>query len=628
MPIQVLPPQLANQIAAGEVVERPASVVKELVENSLDAGATRIDIDIERGGAKLIRIRDNGCGIKKDELALALARHATSKIASLDDLEAIISLGFRGEALASISSVARLTLTSRTADQSEAWQAYAEGREQDVTVKPAAHPVGTTLEVLDLFYNTPARRKFMRTEKTEFNHIDEIVRRIALARFDVSINLTHNGKVIRQYRAVAEGAPRERRLGAICGTQFLEQALSIEWQHGDLALRGWVAEPSATTSALAEIQYCYVNGRMMRDRLINHAIRQACEDKLGADQQPAFVLYLEIDPHQVDVNVHPAKHEVRFHQSRLVHDFIYQGVLSVLQQQTENRLPLEETTEEPQQSWQPENRLASGRNQLSTPASTSSVVRESSPRSSSPNGGEYSSGGASKNTPLWPHAAPGFQKKEGVLYRELLNTKASPAPKNRASEPETDEALDAHAQSFGRVLTVLAPDMALLERDGKIMLLSLTVAERWLKMAQLVPGSEGARAQPLLIPVRLKVTKEEQDVLAKYQSLLLEMGIEFVAESRQITIRTVPLPLRKQNLQILIHELPGYLAQQTEVNATQIAQWFARQMDGFHEQWNLAQAIALLADVERLCPQLVKSPPGGLLQPVDLQLAMNALKHD
>ncbi|MCT4708195.1 DNA mismatch repair protein [Buttiauxella gaviniae ATCC 51604] len=628
MPIQVLPPQLANQIAAGEVVERPASVVKELVENSLDAGATRIDIDIERGGAKLIRIRDNGCGIKKDELALALARHATSKIASLDDLEAIISLGFRGEALASISSVARLTLTSRTVDQSEAWQAYAEGREQDVTVKPAAHPVGTTLEVLDLFYNTPARRKFMRTEKTEFNHIDEIVRRIALARFDVSINLTHNGKVIRQYRAVAEGAPRERRLGAICGTQFLEQALSIEWQHGDLALRGWVAEPSATTSALAEIQYCYVNGRMMRDRLINHAIRQACEDKLGADQQPAFVLYLEIDPHQVDVNVHPAKHEVRFHQSRLVHDFIYQGVLSVLQQQTENRLPLEETTEEPQQSWQPENRVASGRNQFSTPAPTSSVVRESPPRSSSPNGGEYSGGGASKNIPLWPHAAPGFQKKEGALYRELLNTQASPTPKNRAAEPETNEVLDAHAQSFGRVLTVLAPDMALLERDGKIMLLSLTVAERWLKMAQLVPGSEGARAQPLLIPVRLKVTKEEQDVLVKYQSLLLEMGIEFVAESRQITIRTVPLPLRKQNLQILIHELPGYLAQQTEVNAPQIAQWFARQMDGFHEQWNLAQAIALLADVERLCPQLVKSPPGGLLQPVDLQLAMNALKHD
>ncbi len=261
--------------------------------------------------------------------------------------------------------MARLTLTSRTAEQQEAWQAYAE-REQAVTVKPAAHPVGTTLEVLDLFYNTPARRKFMRTEKTEFGHIDEVVRRIALARFDVTINLSHNGKVMRQYRAVAQDGQRERRLGTICGAAFLEHALAIEWQHGDLTLRGWVADPLHTNSALAEIQYCYVNGRMMRDRLINHAIRQACEDKLGADQQPAFVLYLEIDPHQVDVNVHPAKHEVRFHQSRLVHDFIYQGVLSVLQQQLD--APLAEKDDLPAPRAMPENRIAAGGNQFARPS--------------------------------------------------------------------------------------------------------------------------------------------------------------------------------------------------------------------------------------------------------------------
>ena len=339
MPIQILPPQLANQIAAGEVVERPASVVKELVENSLDAGATRIDVDIEKGGAKLIRIRDNGCGIAKAELAMALARHATSKIASLDDLEAIMSLGFRGEALASISSVSRLTLTSRTVDQTEAWQAYAEGRDMDVTVKPAAHPVGTSLEVLDLFYNTPARRKFMRTEKTEFTHIDEVIRRIALARFDVAISLTHNGKMIRQYRAVDQEAQRERRLGAICGTTFMQHALRIDWQHDDLALRGWVADPAGSRQ-VTDLQYCYVNGRMMRDKLINHAIRQAYQTQLGEDQQPAYVLYLEIDPHQVDVNVHPAKHEVRFHQSRLVHDFIWQGVMSALQASRAAELPI------------------------------------------------------------------------------------------------------------------------------------------------------------------------------------------------------------------------------------------------------------------------------------------------
>ncbi|WP_391488614.1 DNA mismatch repair endonuclease MutL [Leclercia tamurae] len=615
MPIQVLPPQLANQIAAGEVVERPASVVKELVENSLDAGATRIDIDIERGGAKLIRIRDNGCGIKKEELALALARHATSKIASLDDLEAIISLGFRGEALASISSVSRLTLTSRTAEQPEAWQAYAEGRDMDVTVKPAAHPVGTTLEVLDLFYNTPARRKFMRTEKTEFGHIDEIIRRIALARFDVTINLSHNGKMMRQYRAVAQGGQKERRLGTICGTPFLEQALAIEWQHGDLTLRGWVADPKASSAAFAEIQYCYVNGRMMRDRLINHAIRQACEDKLGAGEQPAFVLYLEIDPHQVDVNVHPAKHEVRFHQSRLVHDFIYQGVLSVLQQQADPTLPLSNV--EPAPRPIPENRVAAGKNQFAEPA----VAREpAAPRFASGSSASRTSGAS------YPHAQPGYQKQAGAVYRTLLDTPA-PAQKTEDVAPATST-LVGHSQSFGRVLTIVSPDAALLERDGQLALLSLPVAERWLKQAQLAPGPQQACAQPLLIPVRIKISAQETQIIQRYQTALAEMGIEVVTEAHHVTLRAVPLPLRQQNLQNLIPELIGYLAQQTTFDAANTAQWIARQLASEHSTWSMAQAITVLAEVERLCPQLVKAPPGGLLQPVDLQTAKNALKNE
>ncbi|WEM42095.1 DNA mismatch repair endonuclease MutL [Photobacterium sp. DA100] len=329
MPIQILPARLANQIAAGEVVERPASVVKELVENSLDAGATRIDIDIDKGGSRTIRIRDNGKGIPKDELGLALSRHATSKIATLDDLEAIASLGFRGEALASISSVSRLTLTSRTAEQEEAWAAYAEGRDMEVQLKPAAHPVGTTLEVLDLFFNTPARRKFLRTEKTEFGHIDELLKRIALSRMDVTINLRHNGKVVRQYRAANTQVQKERRLAAVCGQAFLDHALAVELAHGDLKLGGWICSPQGAR-AQNDIQYCYVNGRMMKDKLINHAIRQAYESSLAPDQYAAYVLFIDVDPHQVDVNVHPAKHEVRFHQARLVHDFICQGLQSAL----------------------------------------------------------------------------------------------------------------------------------------------------------------------------------------------------------------------------------------------------------------------------------------------------------
>ncbi|MCG7390922.1 DNA mismatch repair endonuclease MutL [Pantoea sp. ACRSB] len=625
MPIQILPPQLANQIAAGEVVERPASVVKELVENSLDAGATRIDIDIEKGGAKLIRIRDNGCGISKEELAMALARHATSKIASLDDLEAIMSLGFRGEALASISSVSRLTLTSRTQAQSEAWQAYAEGREMEVTVKPAAHPSGTTLEVLDLFYNTPARRKFMRTEKTEFGHIDEVIRRIALARFDVSISLSHNGKLMRQYRAVSDEAQRERRLGAICGATFMQHALRIDWQHDDLLLRGWVADPAGSRQ-LTDIQYCYVNGRMMRDKLINHAIRQAFQTQLQADQQPAYVLYLEIDPHQVDVNVHPAKHEVRFHQSRLVHDFIFQGVMSVLQASSAPTLPAVQA-QEPAPRWQPENRQAAGGNHFSQPAA---------PRRSEAGSGSGSGGGGGNAQPAWQNKENSYSKREGAVYQQLLKTPTSGqrAPAEPAAPPvmpraqPADAPLTSHAQSFGRVLTLMRERYALLEQEQRLQLLSLPVAARWVRHAQLQPGETGLKPQPLLIPVRMKVARPERQIAADKQSLLQAMGIDLQPEGDHVTLRAVPLPLRTQNLQILIPELLGYLAQQPESDALQLAHWLARRCETETSHWNHSQAIALLADLERLCPQLLKSPPSGLIQTIDIESALAAFKHE
>ncbi|MBX9488492.1 DNA mismatch repair endonuclease MutL [Yersinia enterocolitica] len=635
MPIQILPPQLANQIAAGEVVERPASVVKELVENSLDAGASRIDIDIERGGAKLIRIRDNGCGIGKDDLALALARHATSKISSLEDLEAILSMGFRGEALASISSVSRLILTSRTVEQNEAWQAYAEGRDMAVTIKPAAHPVGSTLEVLDLFYNTPARRKFMRTEKTEFGHIDEVVRRIALARFDVAINLSHNGKLMRQYRAAPDPSQHERRLASICGPAFLQHALAISWQHGDLTIRGWVADPAASRT-LSEIQYCYVNNRMMRDRLINHAIRQAYQDLLKDDQQPAYVLYLDIDPHQVDVNVHPAKHEVRFHEARLVHDFIYQAVTTVLQQTATPVLNINEDGEEIEAPrWQPENRVAAGVNKYAQPepAKTVPVVRTSSPERTATTERSI----ARERTPTY-HAGEPYQKQQGELYRQLVqpavvNKQAAVSQPSAASAPvarqiSTDEPLHGDNYSFGRVLTIFPPCYALIEYKQGIALLELTVAERWLKQAQLNPPAQGLRPQPLLIPLKLTLDKNEATACLRHQKLLATMGIELAVEHTRATLRAVSLPLRQQNLQKLIPELLGYLSQHEEISPDALATWISRHLGSEHEVWNVSQAIQLLTDVERLCPQLVKSPPAGLLQPIDIKAVLATLKHE
>ncbi|MDF2180401.1 DNA mismatch repair endonuclease MutL [Aliiglaciecola sp. CAU 1673] len=328
MPIQILPARLANQIAAGEVVERPASVIKELVENSLDAGATRIEVEVDKGGHKRILVRDNGSGIVQQELELALSRHATSKIASLDDLEAIMSLGFRGEALASISSVSRLSLTSRPQAQEQAWQAACEGRDMAVKLMPVAHPQGTSVEVLDLFFNTPARRKFLRTEKTEFNHIDEVIKRIALSRFDVAFSLKHNGKLLRNFPVADNDKARLKRVGQVCGGNFGNDAMLVQSEFQGLKLWGWVL-PSAV--GMADQQYCYVNGRMMRDKLVNHAIRQAFEGWLPPEGHAAYVLYLELDARQVDVNVHPAKHEVRFHQARMVHDFIYRAITDVLE---------------------------------------------------------------------------------------------------------------------------------------------------------------------------------------------------------------------------------------------------------------------------------------------------------
>lgn len=335
MPIQLLSPQLANQIAAGEVVERPASVVKELLENSLDAGATKIEVDIEKGGHKRIRIKDNGSGIVKSELQLALSRHATSKITTLDDLEQILSLGFRGEALASISSVSRLTLTSRTESQGEAWQAYCEGREMAVNIQPAAHPVGTTIDVADLFYNTPARRKFLRTEKTEFQHIEEVIKRIALSYPKVSFVLKHNDKVAKRFIADKAGS-LATRIGAVVGQKFVQNAVHISTEYEGLHIDAWLGNEAMLRSS-NDCQFSFVNGRGMRDKLIMHAIRQAYESVWGVVEQPSFVVYLTVNPKDVDVNVHPAKHEVRFQQGRLVHDFICKTVSDALHAMTDEQ---------------------------------------------------------------------------------------------------------------------------------------------------------------------------------------------------------------------------------------------------------------------------------------------------
>lgn len=360
-PIRILSAQLANQIAAGEVVERPASVVKELVENSLDANATQVHIEIEQGGQKRILIRDNGKGIVKDELHLALSRHATSKISNIDDLDHITSMGFRGEALASISSVSRLTLTSKPSQQSEAWQAKAEGMEMQVDITPAAHPNGTSIEVIDLFFNTPARRKFLRSGKTEFQHIDSILKRLALTRPDVQFTLVHNNKTSFKYPVCKDPV---KRVEQVCGKAMLANTTALEYEFENIKLHGWCSKLGVGANT-RDHQFTFVNGRMMRDKLLSHALRQAYEETLPPQTFPSYVLFLQVPPEQLDVNVHPAKHEVRFHEARKVHDIVFKAINDTLSasehldgmqsahgelQQTPKHdyiMPLQETREHP-----------------------------------------------------------------------------------------------------------------------------------------------------------------------------------------------------------------------------------------------------------------------------------------
>ena len=326
--IHVLSPRLSNQIAAGEVVERPASIVKELVENALDAGSTQIDINCEAGGIGRIRIRDNGAGIRSNELPLALSRHATSKISALDDLEAVSTLGFRGEALASIASVTRLDLISAVEGEAGSMVSV-EGRDMSPSIEAFGHPRGTTVDVRDLFFNTPARRKFLKTEKTEFGHIDAVVCRQALGRFDVGFRLTHQGRVTRHLPPAVSGSVQSERIANLLGRGFMDAALVVDSSATGLSLKGWACR-ATFNRAQADCQNVFVNGRVVRDKLVSHALRQAYRDVLFHGRHPCYLLYLELDPSQVDVNVHPTKHEVRFRDSRLIYDFLLRSISRVL----------------------------------------------------------------------------------------------------------------------------------------------------------------------------------------------------------------------------------------------------------------------------------------------------------
>lgn len=500
VPIRLLPENLINQIAAGEVVERPSSVVKELVENALDAGAMRIDIDLEEGGIRLIRVRDDGVGIASTDLALAVSRHATSKIASLDDLEQVASLGFRGEALPSIASVSRFAITSKTADSGHGARLEITGGGQG-EVAPNAHPVGTTIEVRDLFYNVPARRKFLKAERTELGHVEEWLRSLALARPHVELRISHNGKLGRHYRPVANEAERLKRVAEALGEGFVDNCLRLEHTAAGLSLHGWVGLPTASRSS-ADQQYFYVNGRAVRDRIVAHAVRQAYADVLFHGRHPAFVLFLELDPRRVDVNVHPAKQEVRFRDGRLVHEFVFRTLHEALASTRAGVAPVLSPSA-----------LAVGEQQASHYSAWTSVAQ------------------SSMSLPVRDVLAS-----YGALYGQpqpasLANAMQMPAPNEAAPPP------------LGFALAQLHGIFILAENAQGLILVDMHAAHERITYERLKEAQDGSgiRSQPLLVPLSLAVAEREADIAEQFSEALLALGFELRRAGPQaLSVRAIP----------------------------------------------------------------------------------------
>lgn len=521
MSIRPLPEILINQIAAGEVVERPASVVKELVENALDAGARRIDIDLEEGGTRLIRIRDDGGGIAPEELPLAVARHATSKIASLDDLEAVATLGFRGEALPSIASVSRFSLASRRAGDAHGSALQVEGGRLG-EVAPKQQAPGTTVEVRELFYNVPARRKFLRAERTELGHIEEWLRSLALARPDVELRVSHNGKPTRRYKG--DEAEHAARLGETLGDEFARNSLRIDHAAAGLRLQGWIAQPSYSRAS-ADQQYLYVNGRSVRDRNIAHAVKMAYQDVLFHGRQPAYVLFLEIDPTRVDVNVHPAKHEVRFRDSRLVHDFVYRTLHEALAETRAGAAPAQPGSNPPF----PAPQFANGR-----PAPAWLPTRQA------PLGLGVADAPAAYAT---SHAPPGASAAVGVPAW-------SPVPL-----PETGEA---GVPPLGYAIAQLHGIYILAENAEGLIVVDMHAAHERIGYEKLKAAHDGigVRSQPLLVPRSLAVAEREADVAEREAETLAALGFEVVRSGPQsLSVRSVPALLAHADPEALLRDV-------------------------------------------------------------------------
>ena len=541
MAIKQLPPHLVNQIAAGEVVERPASVVKELLENAIDAGSTKIEIDIEQGGVKRIRIRDNGKGIPKEELSLALSRHATSKIASLDDLEHVVSLGFRGEALPSIASVSRMTVSSKTDDSEQGWALTDDGQENFVEPEPAAHAKGTTIDVRDLFYNVPARRKFLKTENTEFKHLTDVVKKISLSNFQIGITLRHGQRSVLTLQPAKDRMGADRRVAEICGPAYMEQSLYLDYEAAGLKLWGWVGLPTFSRSQ-ADLQYFYVNGRMIRDRLVTHAVRQGYSDVLYHGRHPAYVLFLEMAPEKVDVNAHPTKHEVRFREGRLVHDFLYRTLNKAL---ADVRPNVEQDAPD----------LPAQANHSASFQYTPTQQNLSIPVGQVPQGqvaDQMAVYGRMHETSL---ASAPSSTKLPPLSEDFSNRLA---PQVTASMPVDSSQQTGQVPPLGFAVAQLHGIYILAENAEGLVVVDMHAAHERITYEHLKNSmaEDTVRSQPLLVPASLAVSQKEGDCAEEFAETFQKLGFELNRLApEKLAIRAVPSLLKESNSEQLVRDV-------------------------------------------------------------------------
>ncbi|HEX2824793.1 MAG TPA: DNA mismatch repair endonuclease MutL [Burkholderiales bacterium] len=515
--IKVLSDLLVNQIAAGEVVDRPASALKELLENSLDSGAHDISVQLAAGGASLIKVSDDGCGIAKDDLPLALARHATSKIASLEDLERVASLGFRGEALASIASVSRLTLVSRRAEDRHAWSVVTEGPRSEAPT-PATLGAGTTVEVRDLYFNTPARRKFLKTEATEYAHCEEAFKRTALSRADAAFSLQHNGRV----RWHVKPQSLRERIVAVLGQDFAGDALPVDEVSGPVRLTGLVGSP-ASAGATREAQYVYVNGRFVRDRLLAHAIRQAYQDVLHHERFPSYALYLELDPAAVDVNVHPTKTEVRFRDSRAIHQFVFHAVSKALARS------------------------------VAPHALGADAARPAAIEAPSYMGFAY----APETPPAYTQQQPMplAARDAGSFYETLFGRPPAAAPAEAPAQTD---------MPLGSAIAQLAGIYVLAQNAQGLVIVDMHAAHERIMYEKLKDALDADRIpmQPLLVPVVFNAAGIEVAAAEEHRDVLSQIGFEIAPSSPgTLVVRAVPVMLQDADARELARDVLRELAE-------------------------------------------------------------------